>query len=461
MAPTQSQSGISTSTPHVAASKTLREPHNEPTSTLLPPTPLPTIPTSTPTFDVSTIVTVTPAPNAECPKEISSIKPNFNFDDKSTDVVQEIVKFLNNGGSLESLKSELGKNNEQGTAYGSINGNDLTNDGIPELILQLSGSVFIFQCQAHKYEYIFSDFPELEALFGAVEVTFLDDLNKNSIPEILVSKNTCGDALCNEVKIFEWNGLSFKGVLKRFVDNSENSTDSTFEDEITIADFDGNGVQDIIGTTEIPGNPDTFIDCIPCRVSHTIYSWNGDNFVESLLYYSPATYRFQEIQDADHESLYGNFSKSLLLYQQVVFNKQLQPWSPAIAQNMRENFLASHGGDLTPTPIVVELTEYPRLAAYAYFRIMLLHLMQGHESDAGAVYKTMLQKFSNDPNGRSYVEMATAFWDAYQSTHKMYDGCAAAIQYAAEHPEILTSLGSDYHGSQSHTYVPADVCPFR
>ncbi|HEX9387848.1 MAG TPA: hypothetical protein VF918_16110, partial [Anaerolineales bacterium] len=60
-----------------------------------------------------------------------------------------------------------------------------------------------------------------------------------------------------------------------------------------------------------------------------------------------------------------------------------------------------------------------------------------------------------------YVEMATAFWDAYQSTHKMYDGCAAAIQYAVEHPEILIPLGSDYHGSQSHTYVPADVCPFR
>jgi hypothetical protein len=57
--------------------------------------------------------------------------------------------------------------------------------------------------------------------------------------------------------------------------------------------------------------------------------------------------------------------------------------------------------------------------------------------------------------------MATAFWDAYQSSGKMYAGCAAAIQYAAEHLDILTPLGSDYHGWQSHTYVPADVCPFR
>jgi hypothetical protein len=71
------------------------------------------------------------------------------------------------------------------------------------------------------------------------------------------------------------------------------------------------------------------------------------------------------------------------------------------------------------------------------------------------------KKFGSDQYGRPYVEMATDFWEAYQSTHRMYDGCAVAIQYAAEHPEILTPLGSDYHGSQSHTYVPADVCPFR
>jgi hypothetical protein len=46
-------------------------------------------------------------------------------------------------------------------------------------------------------------------------------------------------------------------------------------------------------------------------------------------------------------------------------------------------------------------------------------------------------------------------------THKMYDGCAAAIQYAAEHPEILVPLGSDYHGAQAKIYKPEDVCPFR
>jgi hypothetical protein len=71
----------------------------------------------------------------------------------------------------------------------------------------------------------------------------------------------------------------------------------------------------------------------------------------------------------------------------------------------------------------------------------MLHIVQGHVSDAGTVYKTLRQKFSDDPYGHPYVEMATAFWETYQSTRKMYDGCAAAISYAAEHPEILVPWG--------------------
>ena len=115
----------------------------------------------------------------------------------------------------------------------------------------------------------------------------------------------------------------------------------------------------------------------------------------------------------------------------------------------------------TPTLIAPDNTEYPRLAAYAYYRIMLLHLMQGHEPEATTVYNTLGQKFGNDQYGRPYFEMATAFWEAYQPAHSVYNGCAAAIDYAVKHPEILTPLGSDYHGAQSHKYMPADVCPFR
>jgi hypothetical protein len=149
------------------------------------------------------------------------------------------------------------------------------------------------------------------------------------------------------------------------------------------------------------------------------------------------------------------------LYQEAIFSDKLRGYSPEIRDNLRAQFDAKYGTAPTPTPYPVALDEYPRLAACAYYRIMLLHIVLNHESDAGTVYQTLQQKFSNNPYSQPYVDMAIAFWHAYQSTHKMYDGCAAAIEYEAEHPDILTPLGSDYHGSQSHIYVPADVCPFR
>ncbi len=149
------------------------------------------------------------------------------------------------------------------------------------------------------------------------------------------------------------------------------------------------------------------------------------------------------------------------MYQEAIFSDKLNGYSTEIRDNLRARWDASFGTTPTATPYPLAPDEYPSLAAYAYYRIMLLHIVQNHESDAGTVYKTLQQKFGSDTYGHPYYEMATEFWNAYQSTHNMYDGCAAAIQYAAEHPEILTPLGSDYHGSQSHIYVPADVCPFR
>ncbi len=188
--------------------------------------------------------------------------------------------------------------------------------------------------------------------------------------------------------------------------------------------------------------------------------WNGRHYALQDIQYAAPEYRFQALQDADRFGLHKDYDSAMKLYNMTLTDKNLLPFSRELSEHMEWLYWNPKSID-TATQPPPDLTEYPRLAAYADYRIMLLRLVQGHESEAGTVYKTLQQKFSNDPYARPYVEMATAFWQAYQSTYKMYDGCAAAIEYAVEHPEILTPLGSDYHGAQSHTYVPADVCPFR
>ena len=101
-ASTQPTLPAQTGTPTVTATQT-------PTSTI---TALPTIPTFTPTFDVSTIVTVTPAEQIKCPqktdsREILLPKPVNEGSYPSDDIVQPILDFLNSGGGIEYLSIKL------------------------------------------------------------------------------------------------------------------------------------------------------------------------------------------------------------------------------------------------------------------------------------------------------------------------------------------------------------------
>jgi len=432
------------------------------------PTPtqisLPTIPAFTPTFDASTIITVTPAPKAECPKENPNLVPTFYvpkhpdcFDNDQcvlSGTEKEVLEFLNNGGAILSVISRLRTaihGDYQQYAY-----QDVTNDKLYDLMFidfSMFGTLHVLFCNNGKYQMFSSPINGFEEFYGNQKI-IVQDLNLNNIPEVIFLQL---NGISLYVHTYEWNGQTFQDL----------SPNATTGNKTTIEDVDHNGTKEILGTGLISlsgfysypyfGSSDFNIPQL--RSMSYVYSWNGRNFVFSSEKFEPPQYRFQAIQDGDYELLLKEYDQALLLYQDSIFSKKLNWWSPTQYEFMKTKYYNSNA-TLPPLP-TEDLTEYPRLAAYAYYRIMLLHLVQENESEAATTYNTLQQKFGNDPYGSSYVEMATAFWEAYQSTHRMYDGCAAAIHYAAEHPEILSPLGSDYHGSQSHIYVPSDVCPFR
>jgi hypothetical protein len=420
-------------------------------------TPLPTIPTFTPTFDARTIVTVTPAPPAACPKEDPEIVTDF-----SGPYIYgsgEILTYLNSGGALAQLATSL-SGPKLDSSWGKII--DLTGDGLTEIVYRGLVRYDILGCKDGKYQNLF----EFATNDFSVDLKDVLDLNKDGIPELIFySFSRYGFA---EVYIVGWDGNSFRSLIDVGIDTT---TDAVLDSVSATAyhklmDTNGDGLKEIVvmyNVKELCGGLGGLCDGDPTRKQTTTLGWNGQNYVDLRQgNYAPPQYRFQAIQDGDWQTRYGNYAGALSFYQAAIFDDRLEWWSP----ERREYDIYTYSSQSDPKPTVyptpiLDNTEYPRLAAYAYYRIMLLHLVQRHESDAGTVYKTLQQKFGNDQYGQPYVEMATAFWEAYQSTHKMYDGCAAAIQYAAEHPEILIPLGSDYHGAQSHIYVPADVCPFR
>ena len=421
-------------------------PTETPTATI---TPLPTVPTFTPTFDVSTIVTVTSAPKAECPTE--NLQKKFVFDRTTYDpnFSKKFLDFLNSGGSRRSVVTAY----QQAYRWADnsvIQEKDVTGDKVPELLFTESGFFSIYMCNHGQYK--------IKVLlaetyhFTQPIIVEIQDLNHDGPVEIIAME---GDERVRIVSVFEWDGNDFK-VL--------NPTFNTMygPSRVETLDINGDGILEVIFKQAIPIWSE-YYEGLPWRKEKRIFTWDGQRFSLSGIELDSPEYRFQAIQDGDVAASQNDFSKALRLYQEAMNNNGLRSFSPEIRQNLRAILESQIGPNPSPspTPYPSDATEYPKLATYAYFRIMLLQFVQGNEAEAETAYKTLQQKFSNDPYAHPYVEMATAFWNAYESTHKMYDGCAAAIQYAAEHPEILTHLGSDYHGSQSRIYVPADVCPFR
>lgn len=406
-------------------------------------TPLPTIPTFTPTFDARTIVTVTPAPKAECPKENSTLKLDGDFQ-SFDNPGNDILDFLNKGGASKTVISEINKASLRGYPFGLEE--DLTNDHVPELIVATNGKLLVFGCIKGSYK-VFLNWDDPR---GSIYVIDIQDMNLNGLPDIVARTIPCQDGSCTKYRIYEWNGQELQIVFEigagvtRVEKVEDINNDEVFEFLFT------DGVSAWLAPEALPNR--LFI--------HSVV-WNGSSYILTTVGYPAPEYRFQAIQDGDNAVLVRNYENASLLYYEAINNMKLEWFSLDRKKHLIDIHNSFWLNQPTPPNLPPDITEYPRLAAYAYYRIMLLHLVQGHEPEATTVYNTLGQKFGDDQYGHPYVEMATAFWNAYQSTHKMYDGCAAAIDYAVKHPEILIPLGSDYHGAQSHTYVAADMCPFR
>ena len=447
-AQTSTPSLISTATPSSTATQT----PVSPTATV---TPLPTIPTFTPTFDASTIVTVTPAEKAICPTIDSAVNVKDYFPEEleypSPNAPDKIVEYLNRGGNGETLIKRLDEIYMKSDYRGGYTFRDVTGDQAPEfLFVEINhfGKPIVLSCQNGSFE--------LDAVlsgdFDFWDYTFaIDDLNADGIPEIIVIGTGGVSFPSSTIYFYEWDGNGFS-ILGQ--------TNFLALRQKQINDLDGNGVKEI----SFSGDNPVCLSCAnfrPQRQRTITFEWNGKEFVEVSNAFTPPEYRFQTVQDADSAVTSGKLDTANKLYSEAIFNDDLEWWSPdRFAYEQDASYRGIPGYTPLPEP-TEDPTEYPRLAAYAHYRIMLLHLVQGQEAEAASTYKTLQETFGNYPYAAPYAEMASAFWEVYQSANKMYDGCAAAIQFAVEHPEILTPLGSDYHGWQSHIYEPADVCPFR
>jgi hypothetical protein len=369
------------------------------------------------------------------------------------------LEFVNGGGTRKAVvtayRQDVPRVDER-----IVQEDDVTSDGVPELLVSANGSLVAFVCMHGQYQ--------LKGLIGETYhhtrpiILTITDMNLDGVDEILAMS---GDDRVRYVGVVAWDGVQFQLLNWNEAGRNPDICYTLYGPSWAYArDTDGDGVLELVLEQAIPIWTE-YYDGMPWREETRTCTWNGVAFVHTQTeIVSPPEYRFQAVQDGDRASLAGDLARALDLYQQAIFSDQLDWWSRDRFWYELESF------EYRPTPIPSlqpDPAEYPALAAYARYRIMLLHVLRGYESDAQVVFNTLQEKFPPGQPGHAHAEMATAFWIEYQASNDTEQACARAIEYAAAHPaDILACLGNGEfaaapYGSQSLVYTPADVCSIR
>jgi hypothetical protein len=408
-----------------------------------------------------------------CPKP-GSPTAQFVPDGLDDTFEQQILDFLNAGGSPERLASAIralaipfrSYQKEYLEVTFNLIQQDLTGDGIQELILS-SGFTGFYQgesveaaihglalaCRGGSYQRI--------RFFRFAEVLRTGDLTGDGLPELLVQQER--SAVDGWLYVYQWQGDDLHQLT---VDRTERFGDRVgvwIEPEwavplqgLELRDADRDGKLEVLfNRPAYPLSETRLARSGPRRDRREVWGWNGTSIGLERWEHSPPQYRFQAVQDGDDLTRFGDLDRALTSYRRAIGEDRLKPFqlfrTPA-------SILRRYGA---PAP-ASDPTERQRLAAYARFRLVLIHLLQGDDEEAETELRSLQEAHPEGDPGQAFSEMAQAFWDAYVSEREIESGCEAAVDYAIRHAnEVLIPLGSSNYGYRNRDYLPEDICPFE
>ena len=339
---------------------------------------------------------------------------------------------------------------------------DLTNDGVPEIMMTLQVSFpyepfIIIGCRQGKYVLLYEQ-DNVDGYLSSFVTTSIRDANRNGLPELLMITGylTQGG---HDYDIIEWDGTGFRSLLpkddRRWADFFVNA-----RGYVRFEDRDGDLVDEVVIESGIP-IWSTYDMGLPWRNETIIYKWDGFLYRYQRKDMAPPEFRFQAVQDGDYYTLLGEYDKAASLYQQAIFDPDLEWWSPERREHLRALFYLGMNPTPEPTPTLPapDPSEYGNLAAYARFRLMLLHLLRGWEPEAQIAYNELQKRFPGGQPGADFAAMGAAFWTRFQGSRDLAVACSAAREYITAHPEGLYFVGSDHHGWQGFGYTAGSLCP--
>jgi len=412
----------------------------------------------------------TPAPPAQCPVLSSDPPPAppfildylpsvVDWDTLVYPSMEEMLAYLNAYGVrpvLPALEAQLARKGDQWAYLYQ----DLTGDGISELMLYLESSfmyhpMLIVGCQGGQYVVLYEQ-ADFDGYLSSYVWFEIQDLNRDGLLDIPVWTGAASQG-GHSYDILTWDGARFSSMLKQ-----DEQTSSDFfvhaTGYITLEDRDADFVKEILIITGIPVWS-IYYDGLPWRSQTILYKWDGAVYRHQRLDPDPPEYRFQAVQDGDYYTALGEYPHAQELYQQAIFDPDLEWWSPTRRTYLQEAWLA--GGSPTMPEPSIDPAEYANLAAYARFRLLLLHLLRGWEDEAAVVYTELQTRYPAGQPGEGFAQAAAIFWQNYQSDSSIGPACTQVQDYIRQHTDLLFYLGSDHHGWGAPIYDIWSVCPFK
>ena len=151
---------------------------------------------------------------------------------------------------------------------------------------------------------------------------------------------------------------------------------------------------------------------------------------------APSNYRIHVLHDAEDAALARDYEQALMDYDRVNSDLALVDWmDPEV--------------------------EKANLSAYALFKTAVVSLIQNKVDLAQATFDQLAASYPPGTKGHAFVELAVAFQAAYPAGG-VPSGCAAARQYAVDHPDqVLLLLGSAVYGYANRDVSPQDICSWE
>lgn len=433
-------------------------------TTAEPPTAVPTatlLPSRTPTYDPRGRVTITPAAAAVCPPikaEYQPVFPDQKKEDESAsgiDVRGPLLEALNQGASLAALRRAVSRITEDGKPANipaeAIYAKDVTGDGVPEVIFS-SNWLVIYTCKAGEYAEVLEWNSGIGRYLRKETIT---DMDQDGLNEIVVSLNEIfGFVSNNYFGIYRWNG-------REFVDLFESQDINVPGDaKWKVQDVDGNGLLELVVRTNQDLTDDTEYHG-PWRIETYTYAWNGMAYVLQPLRLDPPEYRFQAVQDGDRAMRSEEYTAAIAFFRQAIEDPRLKGWGYSMEHIFQRREMQTERWQQTPTqtPLPLDPSEKPTLAAYAHYRMIVAYAALGEQDKALSDYQALQAAFPAGRPGRIYAELARVFWEKYQAEGKLDAGCQAVLAFAEKHEEeVLQPLKNYEWGFQNLHYEVWDLC---